>query len=113
MLPTRGIEPRLTGDDESRPAAELQAAAAMAASRFWVGSDQDRARPDLGGAVEVEDKVGQALARGIGARCDGDGRGGGCSARLELKEEEEARGNTTTPPGQGRQIRSRNEVRRR
>ena len=38
MLPIRGIEEGFTGGDESRPAVELQAAAAMAASRFWVDS---------------------------------------------------------------------------
>jgi len=43
--------------------------------------------------AKVEDKAEQALARGIGARCDGDGRGAGCAiARLELEEGGEGEG---------------------
>ena len=46
-----------------------------------------------GSTAKVEDKAEQALARGIGARCDGDGRGAGCAiARLELEEGGEGEG---------------------
>ena len=46
-----------------------------------------------GSTAEVEDEAEQALACGIGARCDGDGRGAGCAiARLELEEGGEVEG---------------------
>jgi hypothetical protein len=44
---------------------------------------------------ETEGKAGQALVRGMGVGCGGDGRGagGGSSARLVREEEEEEKGN--------------------
>ena len=53
-----------------------------------------------GSTAKVEDKAEQALARGIGARCDGDGRVAGCAiARLELEEGEKEKGNTAAQRG--------------
>ena len=50
--------------------------------------------------AKVEDKAEQALARGIGARCDGDGRGAGCAiARLELEEGGEGEGEYDSTEG--------------
>ena len=80
---------------ESAAATELLATASngVRPSPTLTGIDPAPAGRTWGSTAKVEDKAEQALARGIGARCDGDDRGAGCAiARLELEEGGEGEG---------------------
>jgi hypothetical protein len=81
MLPKRGIEGRFTGEDESRPAAELLAAASMEVGRCGVDSGRGWAQssPVRGGEDRGrgEEAVG---ARNRGAAAEvGRGASGGAA----------------------------------
>ena len=78
MLPPRGIEPRLTGEGESWPAAELLAAASMEVGRCGVDSGRGWAQssPVRGGGGRGQGRArpgawNRGMAAGVGRNGDG------------------------------------------